>query len=96
MLDILIHSPFTVPLIIKALEIQLECNGTAITFRAPDEVVIPARGSASVRLEGALPGSTAPPALLPLDQVTLSRVSIKVDVSGIELQWEGSELGGLG
>lgn len=96
MLDILIHSPFTVPLIINALEIQLECNGTAITFRAPDEVVIPSRGSASVRLEGALPGSTAPPALLPLDQVTLSRVSITVDVSGIELQWEGSELGGLG
>jgi hypothetical protein len=95
-LDIHIHSPFTVPIILKALEIQLECAGTTITFRAPAEVVIPARGGASVRLEGALPGPTAPPALLPLDQSTLRRISITVDVSGIELQWESSELGGLG
>jgi hypothetical protein len=95
-LDILVHSPLNVPVTIKDAVVQFALNGTDITLRSPEVVVIPAGGSASVRLEGALPWSTAPPALLPLDQFTLSRISITVDVSGIELQWEGAELGGLG
>jgi hypothetical protein len=95
-LDILVHSPVNVPVTVKDTVVHFALNGTDITLRSPDEVIIPARGSASVRLEGALPGSTAPPALLPLDQSTLSRVSITVDVSGIELQWESAELGGRG
>jgi hypothetical protein len=85
-----------VPVTIKDAVVQVALNGTDIALRAPEAVVIPARGSASLRLEGPLPGLTAAPAVLPLDQFTLSRMSITVDVSGIELQWEGAELGGLG
>jgi len=95
-LDLLVHSPFTVPVTIKDAVVQVALNGTAITLRASDEVIIPARGSGSLRLEGALPGLTAAPAVLPLDQFTLSRMSITVDVSGIELELESSELGVLG
>lgn len=95
-LDLIVHSPLNVPITIKDAVVQVALNGAGITVRAPEVVVIPARGSASLRLEGPLPGlTTATPAVLPLDQFTLSRISITVEVSGIELQWEAAELGGL-
>jgi hypothetical protein len=93
-LNATLHSPLNVPVTIKEIVVQIALNGTDISLRMPEAVTVPAQGTANVRLEGALPEPSD--WLARLDQLTIRSIRITVDVSGIELQLEGLELGGLG
>lgn len=88
-LEAVFHSPLNVPVTIKELSADIIMGDNSCTVSLPNEVEIPAKGSASLTLEGALPES-----LPSAGKFTLSNMRMTLDISGIELQMEESEPGG--
>ena len=100
-IEAVLRSPLNVPVKIKELSAELILYGSPVTISLPGEVEIPAKGSASLKLEGALPAVPAqtqmPPTLPSAEQSTptnIRNVRMKLDISGIELEMEESGLGG--
>lgn len=88
-LEAVFHSPLNVPVTIKELSADIIMGDNSCTVSLPNDVEIPAKSSASLTLEGALPES-----LTSAGKFTLSNMRMTLDISGIELQMEESEPGG--
>ncbi len=93
-LEAVFHSPLNVPVTIKELSADVIMDGNSYTVSLPNEVEIPAKGSASLTLEGALLEVQTPSTLPSAGKFTLSNMRMTLDISGIELQIEESEPGG--
>ncbi|MGB2727897.1 MAG: hypothetical protein WBD09_05410 [Halobacteriota archaeon] len=100
-IEAVLRSPLNVPVKIKELSAEIILYGSPVTISLPGEVEIPAKGSASLKLEGSLPEVPAqtqmPPTLPSAKQSTptnIRNVKMKLDISGIELEIEESGLGG--
>jgi len=93
-LEAVLHSPLNVPVKIKELSAEVILNGSTVAISLPSEVEIPVKGSASLKLEGPLP--EVPPTLPSEEKPTstLCNMQMKLDISGIELEMEGTGLGG--
>lgn len=100
-IEAVLRSPLNVPVKIKELSAELILYGSPVTISLPGEVEIPAKGSASLKLEGSLPAvpaQTQMPLTLPSAKqstpTNIRNVKMKLDISGIELEIEESGLGG--
>jgi hypothetical protein len=87
----IIHSPLTVPVKIKELTAEFSLDGSPIRMSLPEEVTIPAQGSASVILEGLLPEAQRPPEAELTKAFVLESMELILDAGGVELK-----LGNLG
>ncbi len=95
-LEVALHSPLNVPVTIKELTAEFTLDGSTITIRLPDEVKVPAQGSASLNLEGSLPEVQIPPTLPSAEAFTLEKMEMTIDIGGIELKLEDLGPGGAG
>jgi hypothetical protein len=95
-LEAVLHSPLNVPVTIKELTAESTLEGSTITIRLPDEVKVPAQGSANVMLEGSLPVAQTPSMLPSAEAFTLDRMEMTLDIGGIELKLWNLGLGGAG
>ncbi len=92
-LEAVLHSPLNVPVTIKELSADVVMGDNSCTVSLPNAVEIPAKGSASLTLEGALPEVQ----MLPSGRTpTFRNMKMTLDISGIELKMEESGLGGAG
>jgi hypothetical protein len=85
------HSPLTVPVTIKEVTAEFSLDGRHILMSLPEEVTIPAQGSASVILEGLLPEAQRPSVVESTEAFVLENLEMTLDAGGIELK-----LGNLG
>ena len=90
-IGVVFHSPLTLPVTIKELTAEFSLDGNTIIMNLPEEVTIPAQGSASFTLEGLLPEGQSPPAVESTEAFVLKKTELTLDVGGIELK-----LGNLG
>ena len=95
-LEAMLHSPLNVPVTIKELTAEFTLEGSTITICLPEEVKVPAQGSASLNLEGSLPVAQTPSTLPSPEAFTLDRMEMTLDIGGIELKLEDLGLGGAG
>jgi len=87
-LEVALHSPLAVPVTIKELTAEIELEGSTVAIHLPEEVAIPAQGSANVTLEGSLPVAQTPSTLPSAEAFTLDRMEMTLDIGGIELKLE--------
>ncbi len=81
-IEAIIHSPFNVPIKIEELSAEVKAGDINSIIRLPNEVEIPAKGSVSLKLEGALPEQSALP-----PEVKPALRNIEIKLNGIELKW---------
>ncbi|HIE30783.1 MAG TPA: hypothetical protein EYP67_00155 [Methanosarcinales archaeon] len=100
-IEIEINSPVNVSATVEELSFDIGVGDSTSTIALPAPVIIPAKGSASLNLEGALPDSHAisDPQDLQLmgsGNPEIRGVKMKIDVAGIKLEIKesGAELGG--
>jgi len=88
--EIEINSPLNVPVIVEELSVDVGAGDATSTISLPEPVIIPAKGSASLNLEGALPISmisNPQDVQLPSSENQEIRgVNMKLDVAGIKLE----------
>ena len=95
-LEGVLHSPLNVPVTIKEMVAKFTLEGNTATIRLPEEIEVPARGSANLRLEGALPELQNPLTFTSREKFALESLDMTLDICGIELKLEESVLGGAG
>ena len=95
-LDAVFHSPLNLSVTIKEMQGEFELEGSTVTIYLPEEVAIPAQGSANVMLEGSLPVAQTPSTLPSAEAFTLDRMEMTLDIGGIELKLGNLGLGGAG
>jgi hypothetical protein len=93
-LEVVLHSPLNVPVTIKELSTEFELAGSAVTICLPEEVEVPARGSASLTLEGSLPEMQDPFTIPSAETFAFRGMKLTLDVYGIELALDESAQGG--
>ena len=88
--EIMINSPLNTPVIVEELSVDVGAGDATSTISLPEPVTIPAKGSASLNLEGALPISmTSNPQDIQLPSSgnpEIRGMSMKLDVAGIKLE----------
>ena len=94
MLEVVLHSPLNVPVTIKELSTEFALAGGVVTLRLPEKVEIPAQGSVSLTLEGALPEMQDPFTLPSAETFAFRGMKLTLDVYGIELELDESAQGG--
>jgi hypothetical protein len=94
MLEVTLHSPLNVPVTIKELSTEFALAGSAVTLCLPEEVEVPAQGSVSLTLEGALPEMQDTLTVPPLETFAFRGMKLTLDVYGIQLKLEESGQGG--
>ena len=95
-LEAVLHSPLNVPVTIKEMQAEFELEGSTVTIHLPEEVAIPAQGSASITLEGSLPPLQDQLTYPSAENLTPRSMTMTVDVGGIEVKFENLGLGGAG
>jgi hypothetical protein len=90
-----LHSPLNVPVTIKELSVEFPLDGSSAILRLPEAVVVPAQGSANLELEGVLPEAETLPTPPSTEELTFGSIKMTLDIGGIELHLEESELGGM-
>jgi hypothetical protein len=94
MLEVTLHSPVNVPVTIKELSTEFALAGSTVTLRLPQEVEVPAQGSASLTLAGSLPEMQDTLTVPPLETFAFRGMKLTLDVYGIQLKLEESGQGG--
>ncbi|MHC1623258.1 MAG: hypothetical protein ACXQTR_01550 [Candidatus Methanospirareceae archaeon] len=96
-LEAVLHSPLNVPVTIKELSVEFPLDGSSAIaiLRLPEAVVVPAQGSANLELEGVLPEAETLPTPPSTEELTFGSIKMTLDIGGIELRLEESELGGV-
>jgi len=95
-LDAVFHSPLNLPVTIKEMQAEFGIDGSIVVLHLPSEITVPARGSASLALEGPLPAVQSPPTHLSVENLTPRSMRMRLEVGGIEIKLENSGLGGAG
>ena len=94
--EAMLHSPLGVSVTIKEMYIEFILGESAVTLRLPEEVKVPAKGSASLTLEGSTSEVPTQITLPSMEQFTLGGMGLTLDIGGIELKLENLGLGGVG
>jgi hypothetical protein len=94
-LDAVFHSPLNLPVTIKEMQAEFVLDGSIVVVHLPSEVQVPAQGSASLTLEGALPPLQGPTMYPSAEQLTPRSMMMTVDVGGILIKLEELEAGGV-
>lgn len=88
--EIEINSPMNIPVIVEELSVYVGTGDNTSTISLPEQVTIPAKGSAILNLEGALPISmiSDPQDMQPSGSGNpeIRGMSMKLDVAGIKLE----------
>lgn len=88
--EIEINSPLNIPVIVEELSVDVGAGDGTSTIAISEPVTIPAKGSASLNLEGVLPGSRiSDPQDMQLSSSgnpDIRGVNMKLDVAGIKLE----------
>ena len=93
--EAVLHSPLKVPITIKEMSAEFILNNSTVTLSLPEQVEVPAKGSARLKLEGSLAELEEPiPTQLP-EEMPVRNMRMKLDIRGIELEIGESGLGGV-
>ncbi|MEA1906061.1 MAG: hypothetical protein U9N12_03775 [Euryarchaeota archaeon] len=88
--EIEINSPLNIPVIVEELSVDVGAGDITSTIATSEQVTIPAKGSANLNLEGALPiAMTSNPQDIELassGNPEIRGMSMKLDVAGIKLE----------
>ncbi len=88
--EIEINSPLNIPVIVEELSVDVGAGDGTSTIAISEPATIPAKGSASLNLEGVLPGSRiSDPHDIQLSSSgnpDIRGVNMKLDVAGIKLE----------
>lgn len=84
-LEVVFNSPLDVPMTVKELSFVYNIGNSDITLSLPSEVVVPAKGSADLNLEGNLPLAESMANLHSGKTPSLRNIRIKLDIEGMEL-----------
>ena len=93
-LEAALHSPLNVPVTIKELSTEFALAENAVTICLPEEVEVPARGTASLTLEGTLPEMRDPLKVPSAETFAFRGMKLTLDVYGIELELDETAQGG--
>ncbi len=89
-IEVVLHSPLNVPVKIKELSAEGILDSSTVTVSLPGQVEVPAKGSASLKLEGSLPRTQAqtqiPPFLPSEKKLTLRSMNMTLEIRGIGLE----------
>jgi len=91
-----IQSPLNMPITVKELSAEIPVGGGVGMVSLPEPVTIPAKGQASLNLEGATPDSQTIPDPHAMENPAVRNMNIVLDISGIELSIKQPEgIGGV-
>lgn len=94
--EIEIHSPINMPVTVEELSGDMPVGNGASTISLSEPVTIPAKGSANLNLEGALPDITAISDPHSLESQAIRNVSMTFDIAGIRLKVkQPDDVGGI-
>ena len=85
------HSPLNVPIEIKEMSADLSWRGITCSINLPEEVEVPAKGSADLELEGSLSAVQFPSTLSSVDGI--SNMNMRLEIGGIGIELEESGFG---
>jgi len=91
-----IQSPLNIPITVKELSAEIPVGGGVGMVSLPEPVTIPAKGSASLNLEGTMPdgGTVSDPHAM--ENPAVRNMNMVLDISGIELSIKQPEgIGGV-
>ena len=91
-----IHSPLNMPVTVEELSGDMPVGNGASTISLSEPVTIPAKGSASLNLEGAMPDITAIAGPHSLKSPAIHNLSMTLDIAGIRLKVkQPDDVGGI-
>ena len=80
-----VQSPLNIPITVKELSAEIPVRGGIGTVSLPEPVTIPAKGSASLNLEGTMPDARTLSDPHAMENPAVRNMNIVLDISGIEL-----------
>ena len=80
-----IQSPLNIPITVKELSAEIPVGGGVGMISLPEPVTIPAKGSASLNLEGTMPDARTLSDPHAMENPAVRNMNIVLDISGIEL-----------
>ena len=91
-----IQSPLNIPITVKELSAEIPVGGGVGMISLPEPVTIPAKGSASLNLEGTMPDARTISDPHALENPAVRNMNMVLDISGIELSIKQPEgIGGI-
>ena len=80
-----VQSPLNMPITVKELSADIPVGDGVGTVSLPEPVIIPAKGQASLNLEGAMPDTQSIPDPHAQKNPAVRNIEMVLDISGIEL-----------
>ncbi len=80
-----VQSPLKIPITVKELSAEIPVGGGVGMISLPEPVTIPAKGSASLNLEGTMPDARTISDPHALENPAVRNMNMVLDISGIEL-----------
>jgi hypothetical protein len=91
-----IQSPLNIPITVKELSAEIPVGGGVGMVSLPEPVTIPAKGSASLNLEGMMPDARTVSDPHAMENPAVRNMNMVLDISGIELSIKQPEgIGGV-
>ena len=91
-----VQSPLKIPITVKELSAEIPVGGGVGMISLPEPVTIPAKGSASLNLEGTMPDARTISDPHALENPAVRNMNMVLDISGIELSIKQPEgIGGI-
>ena len=91
-----VQSPLNMPITVKELSAEIPVGGGVGMVSLPEPVTIPAKGSASLNLEGMMPDSGTISDPHAMENPAVRNMNMVLDISGIELSIKQPEgIGGV-